>query len=433
MRTLRLSGAAGLLTVGVFALTACSAGPQDPQPTVAAAASIDSCVAAENTINVTFGSQAAAAMEVAVAAVKEAHPGLTINAEPQATSSYDELTNQIVADIAVGNRPDLVMSGLGQLKFWVEEYSPAVIDTESLPDTYQSQFLSAGTVDGEVYLAPAQVSAPVALVNQDMLDAAGAGDAADITTFDDVVAAAELVTAKTGSPSVSLPTQGLPDWFAQGFVQGAGETFVNEDGTAAFGSDGGVEALSLWSDLSAAGLEAGVSDMDAISAFASQNTAISFTTTSLIASMTTTVDGAFDWTAIDFPTVNGGDGALPAGGNGWVVLSDDACRAAYANAIVAELLSTEAVLAASGTDYSYIPVDTAAAEQLLATEGLIQPQQYAWTYDKELSPWGGFSGAVTKQVNDALRQMTQGLQSGAELAPTVEQGVAQVDSIVGQA
>ncbi|MGO2750132.1 MAG: hypothetical protein ACTIA6_08795 [Pseudoclavibacter sp.] len=433
MRTLRLSGAAGLLTVGVFALTACSAGPQAPQPTVAAAASIDSCVAAENTINVTFGSQAAAAMEVAVAAVKEAHPGLTINAEPQATSSYDELTNQIVADIAVGNRPDLVMSGLGQLKFWVEEYSPAVIDTESLPDTYQSQFLSAGTVDGEVYLAPAQVSAPVALVNQDMLDAAGAGDAADITTFDDVVAAAELVTAKTGSPSVSLPTQGLPDWFAQGFVQGAGETFVNEDGTAAFGSDGGVEALSLWSDLSAAGLEAGISDMDAISAFASQNTAISFTTTSLIASMTTTVDGAFDWTAIDFPTVNGGDGALPAGGNGWVVLSDDACRAAYANAIVAELLSTEAVLAASGTDYSYIPVDTAAAEQLLATEGLIQPQQYAWTYDKELSPWGGFSGAVTKQVNDALRQMTQGLQSGAELAPTVEQGVAQVDSIVGQA
>ena len=433
MRTLRLSGAAGLLTVGVFALTACSAGPQAPQPTVAAAASIDSCVATENTINVTFGSQAAAAMEVAVAAVKEAHPGLTINAEPQATSSYDELTNQIVADIAVGNRPDLVMSGLGQLKFWVEEYSPAVIDTESLPDTYQSQFLSAGTVDGEVYLAPAQVSAPVALVNQDMLDAAGAGDAADITTFDDVVAAAELVTAKTGSPSVSLPTQGLPDWFAQGFVQGAGETFVNEDGTAAFGSDGGVEALSLWSDLSAAGLEAGVSDMDAISAFASQNTAISFTTTSLIASMTATVDGAFDWTAIDFPTVNGGDGALPAGGNGWVVLSDDACRAAYANAIVAELLSTEAVLAASGTDYSYIPVDTAAAEQLLATEGLIQPQQYAWTYDKELSPWGGFSGAVTKQVNDALRQMTQGLQSGAELAPTVEQGVAQVDSIVGQA
>ncbi|WFR74223.1 extracellular solute-binding protein [Prescottella defluvii] len=279
---------------------------------------------------------------------------------------------------------------------------------------------------------PAQVSAPVLLVNQTMLDSANAGKATDIRTFDDVVTAASKVTAKTGNPSVSLPTQRLPDWLGQGFVQGAGGTFVNADGTAGFGDATGIDALSLWTKLNERSLEARVNETDAISAFTSQQTALAFTATSMIASVNNTVGNGFEWTAVDLPTVNGGDGLLPAGGNGWIVLSDDGCRAAYANALVAELLGTEAVLAASGTDYSYIPVDKAAAEQLLATSGIRQPQRYAWTYDKELSPWGGFDGAVTSQINDVLRQMSQGLQSGSELEPTVKRAVTTIDSIVGQ-
>ncbi|WP_433605701.1 extracellular solute-binding protein [Prescottella agglutinans] len=431
MRTTRLAGTAGALAAGILVLTGCS-GASSTNTAVAAATDISSCTPSEHTLDVTFGSQAAAAMKIAVANLQTQYPGLTVNAEPLKTASYDELTNTVVADIAVGKRPDLIMSGLGQLRFWVEKYSPATIDTAGLADTYQSQFLTAGTVDGKVYLAPAQVSAPVLLVNQTMLDASNAGNATDIRTFDDVVTAAATVTAKTGKPSVSLPTQGLSDWLSQGFVQGAGGTFVNADGTAGFGDATGIDALSLWTKLNERGLEARINEMDAISAFASQQTALAFTTTSLIASMTNTVGNGFEWTAVDFPTVNGGDGLLPAGGNGWIVLSDDGCRAAYANALVAELLGTEAVLAASGTDYSYIPVDKAAAEQLLSTGGLGQPKRYAWTYDKELSPWGGFDGAMTKQINDVLRQMTQGLQSGSELEPTVKQAVTTIDAIVGQ-
>jgi len=431
MRTARLAGTAGALAAGILVLTGCG-GATSTDTAVAAATDINSCTPSDHTLDVTFGSQAENAMKVAVANLQAKYPGLTVDAEPLKTTSYDELTNTVVADIAVGKRPDLIMSGLGQLRFWVEKYSPATIDTAGLADTYQSQFLSAGTVDGKVYLAPAQVSAPVLLVNQTMLDAANAGKATDIRTFDDVVTAAAAVTGKTGNPSVSLPTQRLPDWLGQGFVQGAGGTFVNADGTAGFGDATGVDALSLWTKLSERGLEAQINETDAITAFTSQQTALAFTATSLIASVNATVGDGFEWTAVDLPTVNGGDGLLPAGGNGWIVLSDNGCRAAYANALVAELLGTEAVLAASGTDYSYIPVDKAAAEQLLATGGLRQPQQYAWTYDKELSPWGGFDGAMTSQINDVLRQMSQGLQSGSELEPTVKRAVTTIDSLVGQ-
>lgn len=431
MPSTRLLSALGLVAVSAIALTGCSAATaSDPSETVATAAAIDSCDPAESTLSVTFGSQATEAMTIAVANLEATYPGLTIDAAPQATSSYDDLTKTIVADIAVGKRPDLIMTGLGQLRFWVDTYHPAPIDTAALPATYQTQFLDAGTVDGTVYLAPGQISAPVLLVNQTALDAAGAGDAADITTFDDLVKAASKVTAKTGAPSVSIPAQGLPDWFSQAFVQGSGGTFVKDDGTAGFGEDGG-EALSIWSDLAAKDLELGVGDQDGMAQFVGGKAAFLVYTTSAIASLQKGIGDAFDWTPVDLPSVNGDGGSLPAGGNGWIVLSEDGCRAAFANALVGELLSPEAVSGASGTSYSYIPVDSDAAATLLASDAATPQLTYAWSYDKPLTPWGGFEGTKVTQVNDAIRTMAQQLQSGADTAETTSRTAASVDAIVG--
>ena len=279
------------LTLGALAATSlllsgCSASAgADPQAAVAAAADIADCDPTQSAITATFGSQATEAMQIAVANLQAKYPGLQINATPQTTSSYDELTKTIVGDIAVGKRPDLIMTGLGQLRFWVDTYSPAPIDTAALPATYKTQFLDAGTVDGTVYLAPGQISTPALMVNQDALDAAGAGKASDIKTFDDLVTAAEKVTAKTGKPSVSIPAENLTDWFSQAFVQGSGETFVNDDGSAGFGTDAAIEALSVWPTLNQKGLELGVADQDALAQFIGGNAALLVYTTSQIATL----------------------------------------------------------------------------------------------------------------------------------------------------
>lgn len=417
-----------LVVVAALVLSGCaSPAASDPDATVAEAAAIDSCDPTASTIDAVFGQQATDAMAVASASLKEQYPGLTINAEAQATMSYDDLTKQVVADIAVGKRPDLTMSGLGQLRFWVDTYGAHPIDPDALSDTYQKQFLGAGTVDGTVYLAPAQISAPVLVVNNKLLDEAGV--TGDIETFDDLVAAAEKVTAKTGKPSVSIPTDGLPDWFSQAFVQGSGESFVGADGSAAFGTDKGVEALSVWSTLKEKNLELGVGSQDAIAQFSGGNIAFLVNTTSLIGSLSKNIGGAFDWMPVDLPSVGGEGGPLPAGGNGWVVLSEDSCDAAFSTALVSELLSTEAVLKASGTAYSYIPVDSAAAEELLDSDAATPQLTYAWSYDKPFTPWGGFAGDVTVQVNDLLRTMAQKLASGADPQTTVSEAVTAVDAI----
>ncbi|WP_104126777.1 extracellular solute-binding protein [Cryobacterium sp. Y57] len=434
MSSKRLSLSLGTLAAGSILLSGCAAsGASISAVSVAAAANIADCNPAENTITVTYGQMANEAMAIAVANLQKTYPDLTINATPPSTSNYNELTQTIVADIAVGNRPDLIMTGLGQLQFWVDTYSPSPIDASVLRPTYKTQFLGAGTVDGTVYLATNQISATVLLVNQDALDSADAGEAKDIETLDDLVAAAEKVSADTGQPSVSIPTDGLPEWFSQALVQGSGETYVNADGTAGFGSEKAIEALSIWPTLKNKNLELGVvNNQDAIAQFIGGNAAFLVYTTSTIATIQEGIGDAFDWMPVDLPSVGEEEGALPAGGNGWIVLSEDACRAAYSNALIAELLSPEAVAAASGTSYSYIPVDTEAGDALLASDAATKQLTYAWSYDKPLTPWGGFAGKDTMEVFDTVRLMTQKLQSGADATETVNETVTNINQIVSE-
>ncbi len=423
-----------LLTVGAMSLGAslilagCSSTAQGALQ-ASNAADISTCDPAETTLSTVFGAQAAEAMAIAAPALESKFPGLTIEAEPQQVTSYDDLTKTVVGDIAAGKRPDLVMSGLGQLRFWVDTYKPAEIDQAALSETYRTEFLSAGTVDDKVYLAPAQISAPVLLVNAN-LAADAAVNPEEIASLADLVAAAERITKETGKASVSLSTDALADWWVQALVQGAGSSLADESGAAAFDDASAVAALGIWGELAEVKAEANVGLQDALGMFIGGKLPMLVTTTSTIANVQQGIGGRFEWLAVDFPTLDGNAYPMPAGGNGWIVLSEDPCAAAFSNALVSELLSTQAVLAASGESFSYIPVDSAAADQLLSSAKATPQLTYAWSYDGELSPWGGFNGAKTVQINDSIKAMAQHLQAGDDTTQAVDEAVQSINKLI---
>lgn len=419
-------------------LAACGGGGVGDQPAdgkeVAQAADVSECSPDGMTINVAYNSLATEPMEVATEAMESRYPGLSVEGTPAASTAYEELTQQIVADIAVGNRPDVIMTGLGQMQFWVDTYNPVPFDTDSLPATYQTQFLGAGTVkDGTTYVAPAQISAPVMAVNQTLLDEAGAGQAEDITTYDDLLEVAQQVTDHTGQPSVSIAPSGLPEWFTQGLLQASGATLANDDGTAAFGDAAGIAALDVWSQLGQRGLEAGVADStQAVDQFNTGTLPIAMITTSTIVGIEQGLADGIEWMPIKLPSVDGNtDRALPAGGNGYMVLSEDPCRAAYSQELIGELFTPEAVMKASGTKRSYIPVDTEARDELLASDAATPQMEFAWTFDNELSQWGeGFPGGPANQIYDQIEVMGQRLQTGEPTEDVVSETVVQIDRIV---
>ena len=431
-----ISGSAAALALILTACGGSGASTDQPADGAQVAEAIDAaqCDAASTTIDVAFNDFAAESVPVATDAMTERHPGLTINATPTPSTVYEELTQQIVADIAVGNRPDVIMAGLGQMQFWVDTYDPVEFDTSILPESYQTQFLGAGTTkDGTTYVAPSQISAPVLAVNQTLLDEAGAGRAEDITTHADLLEVAQLLTDHTGQPSVSFPPSGLGAWFSQGMLQASGATLANDDGTAAFGDAAGIAALDVWSQLGQRGLEAGLADFNqAVDQFSTGTLPFAMISTSNIATIEQSGSDDFEWIPIKLPSVDGEiNRTMPAGGNGFMVLSDDECRAAFATEFIGELFTTEAVLAASGTDLSYVPVETEARDELLASDAATPPMEFAWTFDSELNQWGeGVPGGPANEIYDSLEVMGQRLQTGEDTETVVTDIVSRINTIV---
>lgn len=424
---------ASVLTAVALGLTACGSSTGSASGNQAAtAASLADCNPAETSIKLAFAPQGTPTVEHATKVMEEKYPGLTIEAVPSQSTNYTDLTQQIVADSAVGKQPDLIMTGLGQLRFWTDTYNPAEIDPETLPEGYQKQFLSAGMVDGKSYLAPFQISAPMMLVNTKMLAEAGISDPESIKDFDQLVDAARKVTEKTGKPSINISSDSLPDWFTQALVQSSGEKFVADDGSFGFDTPKGREAMGLLSTIANEKLSLNVSMDDGQAQFVAGNIAFHMATTSRIARIAMDAPEDLEWTPIDLPGLDGPQGDLPAGGNGWLVISQDSCKAAFSQAMVNEMLTKESALLGSSDEHSYIPVNKLATEELLKGKDIAPQMHYAWTYDKPLTVWGGFEGAQTAPINDAIRTMMEQMSAGKSAEEAVPAAAKSINALLGK-
>ncbi|KAF0958010.1 hypothetical protein MLGJGCBP_06748 [Rhodococcus sp. T7] len=230
--------------------------------------------------------------------------------------------------------------------------------------------------------------------------------------------------------SVNMPRDaGSADWYAQALIQSSGGTFVYPDGTPGFDTPEGRRALSIWENLGAEGLQDPISAADAFTAFTSGRLAYYTGSPAQSASAQKAVGDAFEWTVTDLPIPDGGKSSLSVGGNDFIVLSDDACRAAFANEMISDLLDPE-IIAASSKTYSYIPVDTEAATQLATDPAATTQLGYSWTYTGTPTPWGGWHGAATPRVNALLKAMAERLTTGEDTNTVVPETVRRITSAV---
>lgn len=405
--------------------TACGGGTP-PAPAAVAASTAD-CDPQGVTIVAEYAPQGEVAAQLAKTELESAYPGLNVDLKLSSSTGYDDLTQQIVSNIAAGARPDVVMVGLGQIRFWVDRYQPQPIDPASLNDTYDQRFLPIGTVDGQVYVAPFQVSIPVLYTNTDLTTAAGVTSVP--ATVSELVANAQQIKAATGAAPVQLPRDAIADWVAQAMIQSAGAPFVNPDGTPGFDNAEGRHGLAVYEELGADRLQDPVAFTDATALFQTGRLAYLISTPAQAVATQRAIDGSFEWTVTDMPVPDGGTASLPAGGNGWMVLSQDPCPAAYANEMINTMLAP-AVIEASSKDYSYVPVDTEAAAQLAADPAAATQLGYSWTYTGTPTPWGGWHDDATPRVNIFLQDMVQRLTGGEPVDAVLPETIGRIESVV---
>ncbi|MCP9276559.1 extracellular solute-binding protein [Mycolicibacterium arenosum] len=399
-------------------------GGQGAQP-----AAIEDCNPNGATVTTSYKQEEDPAFQAAKATMEKRFPGLTVKGKPTAAESYDEFTRQIVADTAAGTRYDVAQVGNNQIRFFVDTYKPASVDTSRLRDTYKRNYLDIGTVNGKVYAVPIEVSIPVLYYNKTRMAEAALDPARPPQTYPQLYQAARALATITNAAPVHVRSQDNADWIVQAAVQSAGGQLVAPDGTAAFNTPQGISGISIYSALTGEGLMTQQTDADAQAAFNRGDLPLLISSNSRTETLASEIGTKFDWGVAPMPVPEGGAANFPAGGSSWLVLSQEPCQAAFASALISELLNPE-VLAKGLLSTGYIATDERAEQILLASPAISPQQRTTYSYDPQVTQWGGWPGQTTPKINKTVVDMVQQLVRGAPLEPTVAQTDTAIDRLI---
>jgi multiple sugar transport system substrate-binding protein len=236
-----------LLGVAATLALAGTASAQDGLPGTGATGEISFVVAEYSTKTAPF-------WEGVVAQCEEANPGLDIRLEVLGWQQAHDATAQRVA---AGTFPDLLNTATIWLPEWIEGGALQPVTDELVPAEIRDDFVQAlyeksAVVDGVSWGLPIAAATRALFYNTDLFEQAGID--APPATWDELAAAAVAVREATGEFGYGHDARGVQAFRYFGFfLWNNGGDFFNEDGSAAFNSPEGVEALQFLVDLNATG------------------------------------------------------------------------------------------------------------------------------------------------------------------------------------
>lgn len=420
-RSTRHLAALGTASALALVLAACAA----PNPE---AVDPSDCVTDGATLQVRYPATAQASIDIAVPAFEAAYPGVALETAELAGANYTEYAQQVIGDIASGLQIDVVNIGHDQVRLFTDTYEVQPFDTTLLGASYDAEFLPIGQVGGEQYAIPYQVSVPGLYINRDALAAAGVDPDVEIDDLAALLDTAIEVTASTGSPSIGVNSGvSADDWYTQALVQSLGGSYV-DDGMPAFASPEGEEAWGFYAQASAEGALLHSAFADTLGAFVTGSAPFLVLSTAAVPLIAGQVADSFEWDLRLLPVSS--DLSFAAGGNSWISIADDPCRAALGQAFVAEVVSADA-LAPSLTGASYLPVDTQIRADMLADDELDPRLRGIYEADLTLTAFGGWPGTTTPEVQQVIADMTTRIVGGADVAAELEATSAEIEGIVG--
>jgi ABC-type glycerol-3-phosphate transport system substrate-binding protein len=155
---------------------------------------------------------------------------------------------------------------------------------------------------------------------------------------------------------------------------------------------------------------------------------MAFTASSQIGNHTKAIGDSFPWGAAIMPIPEGGERRFAAGGNSWVVLTEDPCRAKFATEFIAATVTPE-TQAEFAKVTGYVPVDEEAVE--LNEDFYAENPNFGVSveYDGELTPWVAFRGERAFEASEEFRTLLESVASGTppqEALDTVEANILEI-------
>lgn len=254
------------------------------------------------------------------------HEDVTITMQAPSTD-YDEGFVSVVRQSMAGTAPDVFMVGshlLAELvaRDMVEPLDDLMEGVDMAGLGYTDDALALTQVDGVQYALPWTSSTPVMFYNAELVREAGGDPGAMPETWDETIALAAKIDALGPDTMGMYYTPGDDDWMLQNLLATAGLMPLTEDGTIAFGTERGEEALALFERFHDEGGQDAVANSAARQQMYAGGLGLYFNSTAAVRSFAREIGDRFEWGTAPMPRLVE-DGGVASGGMAAVILTDD--------------------------------------------------------------------------------------------------------------
>lgn len=328
--------------------------------------------------------------------------------------SYEGIVEEVQMRATTGDFPDVITNGHVYTRFAIDTLPVVPLQSFMDEESYDTsdffpKMLTLGQSDeGEQYGMPFAVSTPVVFYNADHFAEVGLDPENPPKTWDELREAAAKLTVNDRF-GIYFDYQITGNWLYQAMVETAGGKMMKDDlSGVAFDTDAGRKALQYWVDL--VNEDKSMPNIDrtqAAQSFMSGNTSMYVTTTASLTSFRTQSD--FDVRTAVFPTVDGQERVVPAGGNNLFMMSEDPKKQAAAWDFIKFAASAEGTTHIAQEIGYMVTRQSPLDDATLMGDFLEEVPAAKVTYDQvdQMVPWYNFPGSAGSRVYQIVQDNIQ--------------------------
>lgn len=347
---------------------------------------------------------------------------------------YKGLTQNLQVAVAARKKPAIVQMGYSYLNYAndnfnyvtaqeiIEKYFPE--DKNYLNNSFLSNILELGQVNGKQVGIPYSISNPIMYINSDLMNEAGIDIANTPKDWETVRKYSEIIKEKTGN--MGLFVQEYADnWAQQALIEGnGGKILIEKNGKTipTFASKDSSEAYQYLADMVQDNIALHASNDEGFQTFLNGKLGMVITTIGKRDNFESTAN--FKIIGEKFPLFNGKERKLPAGGNMLMIMTDNSEEQKASWKFMKYLLEEEASEKwTKGTGYlpSAIQNENSGIAKFLNENQLMRVANEQLT---DMGKWASFSGTNALQAEQLLIDVRDVILSGEKKA---EQALKEVE------